>query len=56
MSQSQEDYIKFIYENNDGDFVDNKRIAQGLELSPPSVSEMMHRLEQQELVDTIVTW
>lgn len=53
MSQSQEDYIKFIYENNDGDFVDNKRIAQGLELSPPSVSEMMHRLEQQELVDYV---
>lgn len=53
MSQSQEDYIKFIYENSDGDFVDNKKIANGLDLAPPSVSEMMHRLELQKLVDYV---
>ncbi len=53
VSQSQEDYIKFIYENNDGDFVDNKRISQGLNLAPPSVSEMMHRLQTQDLVDYV---
>lgn len=51
MSESREDYIKFIHENSDGQFVSNKMIAQGLEVAPPSVSEMIYKLAGDGLVE-----
>lgn len=51
MSQSREDYIKFIYENGNGEVMSNKQIATGLQVAPPSVSEMMAKLHQDGLVD-----
>lgn len=50
MSQSREDYVKFIYEYGDGEPVPNKAIAAGLGVSPPSVSEMIHKLANEALV------
>ena len=40
-SQSQEDYLKFIHEAGHGQYVSNKEIATGLNVAPPSVSEMI---------------
>ena len=51
MSQSREDYVKFIYEHGEGLAVSNKTIAQGLNVAPPSVSEMIHKLAKEGLVD-----
>ncbi|MGO4936958.1 metal-dependent transcriptional regulator [Fundicoccus sp. Sow4_H7] len=51
MSQSREDYIKFIYENGKGEYVSNKSIAVGLGIAPPSVSEMISKLSAEHLVD-----
>lgn len=50
MSQSREDYVKFIYEHGNGHTVSNKMIAQGLGVAPPSVSEMIHKLADEGLV------
>lgn len=50
-SQSREDYIKFIHEQSLGQYVSNKAIAQGLGIAPPSVSEMITKLAQEQLVD-----
>lgn len=50
MSQSREDYVKFIYEYGNGEAVTNKAIAHGLGVSPPSVSEMIHKLANENLV------
>lgn len=50
MSQSREDYIKFIHECGNGDFVSNKEIAEGLAVSRPSVSEMLVKLAGEDLV------
>lgn len=50
-SQSREDYIKFIHEESSGQYVSNKTIAQGLGIAPPSVSEMIMKLAQEQLVD-----
>ena len=50
MSQSREDYIKFIYEYGAGQPVPNKAIAAGLGVSPPSVSEMILKLANESLV------
>lgn len=50
LSQSREDYVKFIYEHSEGDAVSNKMIAQGLQVAPPSVSEMIHKLANEGLV------
>lgn len=50
-SQSQEDYLKFIHEAGHGQYVSNKEIATGLNVAPPSVSEMITKLAQEGLVD-----
>lgn len=50
MSQSREDYIKYIFENGQNDLVSNKNIANGLSVSAPSVSEMIGKLAQEGLV------
>ena len=49
-SQSQEDYLKFIHEAGHGQYVSNKEIATGLNVAPPSVSEMITKLAQEGLV------
>lgn len=51
MSQSREDYVKFIYEHTGNHPVSNKIIAQGLSVAPPSVSEMIHKLANEGLVN-----
>lgn len=51
LSQSREDYVKFIYEHSSGDSVSNKMIARGLQVAPPSVSEMIHKLANEGLVN-----
>lgn len=50
MSQSREDYIKFIFEHGDSQLVSNKMIAKGLGVSAPSVSEMIVKLAAEDLV------
>lgn len=54
MSQSREDYIKYIYkyiyEKEQAPLVSNKMIADALGISAPSVSEMVGKLAQEELV------
>ncbi len=42
--------MKFIFEHAQGQSVSNKMIAQGLQVAPPSVSEMIHKLAQEGLV------
>lgn len=51
MSQSQDDYLKFVYENlpQEG-YVSNKMLAQGLDIAPASVSEMVKRLDEAGLL------
>lgn len=53
MSQSREDYIKFIYEARTEEPLANKIISQGLGVSPASVTEMIDRLAQEDLVERI---
>ena len=53
MSQSREDYLKFILEQGPLETVPNKVIAMGLGIAPPSVSEMMGKLSQEGLVEYI---
>ncbi|MBF6625168.1 metal-dependent transcriptional regulator [Tuanshanicoccus lijuaniae] len=50
MSQSREDYIKYIFEQSPDGLVSNKSIAQGLRVSAPSVSEMIGKLSEEGLV------
>ncbi|MGX7099689.1 metal-dependent transcriptional regulator [Globicatella sanguinis] len=51
MSQSREDYVKFIYENGSSQLVSNKMIAKGLKVSAPSVSEMIVKLAAEGLLE-----
>lgn len=51
MSQSKEDYLKFIYEHSQDSLLLNKEIAAGLGIAPPSVSEMMAKLTAEGLVE-----
>lgn len=51
MSQSKEDYLKFIYEHSQDSLLSNKEIAAGLGIAPPSVSEMMAKLTAEGLVE-----
>ncbi len=45
MTPSREDYIKFIYGQNQKKIkVTNKKIAEELKISPPSVTEMLNKL------------
>ncbi|MBK0348127.1 metal-dependent transcriptional regulator [Aerococcaceae bacterium zg-ZJ1578] len=50
MSQSREDYIKYIFEQGSDGLVSNKSISQGLRVSAPSVSEMIGKLSEEGLV------
>lgn len=52
MSQSREDYVKFMFEHGGDDPVTNKMIAEGLGIKPASVSEMMNKLAKEGLVST----
>ena len=51
MTGSKEDYIKAIYELG-GEFkrISTKEIAENLKISPPSVSEMLRKLEEEDLL------
>ena len=52
MTSGKEDYLKAIYllsENHD--IVTNKELSQTLQVSPPSVSEMITKLQKQGYVD-----
>lgn len=51
VSQSKEDYLKFIYEHSQDSLLSNKEIAAGLGIAPPSVSEMMAKLTAEGLVE-----
>ena len=53
-SQGQEDYIKIIYElDGNLQYVANKNIAAALNISPPSVSDMLKKMEKEGLVDFV---
>ncbi|XJS09721.1 metal-dependent transcriptional regulator [Aerococcaceae bacterium WGS1372] len=52
MSQSREDYVKFMLEHGGDEAITNKMIADGLNVSPASVSEMMQKLAKEGLVKT----
>ncbi|EHJ06712.1 metal-dependent transcriptional regulator [Staphylococcus simiae] len=53
LTEEKEDYLKAIL-TNDGDknFVSNKVLSQFLKIKPPSVSEMVSRLEKAGYVET----
>ena len=52
LTDEKEDYLKVIYElSSDYEFVPNKSIAQALNIKPPSVSEMMTRLNQEGYIE-----
>ncbi|PTI27944.1 metal-dependent transcriptional regulator [Staphylococcus xylosus] len=53
LTEEKEDYLKAIL-THDGDhsFVSNKTISQYLNIKPPSVSEMVNRLEKSGYVET----
>lgn len=53
LTEEKEDYLKAIL-TNDGDvsFVSNKQLSQFLNIKPPSVSEMIGRLEKEGYVET----
>ena len=53
LTEEKEDYLKAIL-TNDGDvsFVSNKKLSQFLNIKPPSVSEMVGRLEKEGYVET----
>ncbi|MCE4956552.1 metal-dependent transcriptional regulator [Macrococcoides caseolyticum] len=52
LTEEKEDYLKIIYYHKGKDhFVSNKIIANALSIKPPSVSEMMTRLEKEALVE-----
>ncbi|MBO1198811.1 metal-dependent transcriptional regulator [Staphylococcus simiae] len=53
LTEEKEDYLKAIL-TNDGDknFVSNKALSQFLKIKPPSVSEMVSRLEKAGYVET----
>ena len=53
LTEEKEDYLKAIL-TNDGDvsFVSNKQLSQFLNIKPPSVSEMIGRLEKEGYLET----
>lgn len=52
MTVSKENYLKIIYElGGENQEVSNKDIAEKLKISPPSVSEMIKRLEEYGYVE-----
>jgi len=52
MTGNKEDYLKIIYElGGESKKVSNKEIAEGLGISPPSVSEMVKKLLKEGYVE-----
>lgn len=52
MTGSREDYIKAIYElGGERKKISTKDIAMALEISPPSVSEMLKKLEKEKVLE-----
>ncbi|MHA1804941.1 MAG: metal-dependent transcriptional regulator [Promethearchaeota archaeon] len=54
IKESQEDYLKAIYlisKSKKGGWVNNSQIARFLNVQPPSVSEMLHKLKAKGLID-----
>ncbi|HCZ5746993.1 TPA: metal-dependent transcriptional regulator [Staphylococcus aureus] len=52
LTEEKEDYLKAILTNNgDKNFVTNKILSQFLNIKPPSVSEMVGRLEKAEILE-----
>lgn len=50
LTEEKEDYLKAILANEgDTSFVSNKKLSQYLNIKPPSVSEMVGRLEKVKL-------
>ena len=53
LTEEKEDYLKAILTNNgDKNFVTNKILSHFLNIKPPSVSEMVGRLEKAGYVET----
>ena len=53
LTEEKEDYLKAILANEgDTSFVSNKKLSQYLNIKPPSVSEMVGRLEKAGYVET----
>ncbi|MDS0981016.1 metal-dependent transcriptional regulator [Staphylococcus hominis] len=53
LTEEKEDYLKAILTNGgDSTFVSNKILSQYLDIKPPSVSEMVSRLEKAGFVET----
>lgn len=53
LTEEKEDYLKVILANEgDTSFVSNKKLSQYLNIKPPSVSEMVGRLEKAGYVET----
>ncbi|MCE5033865.1 metal-dependent transcriptional regulator [Staphylococcus cohnii] len=53
LTEEKEDYLKAILTHNgDYSFVSNKTLSQYLNIKPPSVSEMVNRLEKSGFVET----
>ena len=51
LTEEKEDYLKAILTNGgDSAFVSNKILSQYLDIKPPSVSEMVNRLEKADLL------
>lgn len=52
MTPNKEDYLKLIYEiGQTGEKTSNKQIAQGMGVSAPSASEMIKKLQTEDLID-----
>ena len=52
MTSGKEDYLKAIYRISEfHELVTNKELAEMLRVSPPSVSEMVTKLEKEGYVD-----
>lgn len=52
MTPNKEDYLKIIYEcSDDGKLAPNKAIAEGLGVTPSSVTEMLSKLKAEGLIE-----
>lgn len=52
LTEEKEDYLKAIYHNGGKtSYINNKKIASDMNVKPPSVSEMMARLEKEGYVE-----
>ncbi|TDM12908.1 metal-dependent transcriptional regulator [Macrococcus bovicus] len=52
LTEEKEDYLKAIYALGGAtEYVSNKQLAEYLKIKPPSVSEMMSRMQKEDLVE-----